>query len=421
VFYFKVSWEDRDMSEPKLEFDIFDPDIHVEGIPHEAYRRMRVEAPVYWHHEPGGRGYWAVMKYEDVVAISRDPGTYSSQRGATFIKDHEGDDLSAMQMMMVNMDPPQHVRFRNLVKHAFAPASVRALEPKIRGAVRRIVDNVARKGRCDFVRDVAQLLPLEVIADMIGVPHEDRERIFEWSNCMVGMDDPEVQQNFAHAQAAAMQMWQYAGELGQARFDKPGDDLISMLMKGVAEGGLSAMEFASFFMLLFVAGNETTRNLIAGGMQALIEHPEERERLMRDPETLLPTAVEEMLRWVSPLVYFRRTATRDVVLRGQQIKENDKVVMYYGSANRDEAVFPDPYRFDVGRTPNDHLAFGVGQHWCLGAGLARLEIKLMFEELLKRLPDIQLDGPVKRLRSNFLNATKSMPVKFKVEQKRAMP
>ena len=401
-----------------MKFDIFDPDIYVEGIPHETYRRMRAEAPVYWHDEPGGRGYWAVMKYEDVLHISRDPGTYSSQRGATFIKDHSGDDLSAMQMMMVNMDPPQHVRFRNLVKHAFAPPSVRALEPKIRTAVSRIVDNVAHKGQCDFVLDVAQMLPLEVIADMIGVPHEDRARIFEWSNCMVGMDDPEVQADFSQATAAAMQMYQYAGELGQARVDSPGDDLISMLMKGVADGGLSAMEFASFFMLLFVAGNETTRNLIAGGMLALIEHPEERERLMRDPEKLLPTAVEEML-WVSPLIYFRRTATRDVVLRGQPIKENDKVVMYYGSANRDESVFQDPYRFDVGRTPNDHLAFGVGQHWCLGAGLARLEIKLMFEELLKRLPDIRLDGSVKRLRSNFLNATKSMPVRFTAERMRA--
>jgi cholest-4-en-3-one 26-monooxygenase len=238
---------------------------------------------------------------------------------------------------------------------------------------------------------------------------------------MVGMDDPEVQADFTVAQAAAMQMWQYAGELGQARVDKPSDDLISMLMKGVADGGLSAMEFASFFMLLFVAGNETTRNLMAGGMLALIEHPEERARLLADPETLLPSAVEEMLRWVSPLVYFRRTATRDVVLRGQPIKENDKVVMYYGSANRDEDVFPDPFRFDVGRTPNDHLAFGIGQHWCLGANLARLEIKLMFEELLRRLPDIELDGPVRRLRSNFLNATKSMPVKFRPERVRAMP
>jgi cytochrome P450 len=195
-----------------------------------------------------------------------------------------------------------------------------------------------------------------------------------------------------------------------------------MLMKGVSDGGLSPMEFANFFMLLFVAGNETTRNLIAGGMLALIEHPDQRARLMND-RALLPTAVEEMLRWVSPLIYFRRTATRDVELRGVKIKENDKVVMYYGSANRDEDVFRDPYTFDVGRTPNDHLAFGIGQHWCLGANLARLEIRIMFEELLQRLPDLDLAGPPRRLRSNFLNAIKSMPVRYRAEEqlKRALP
>ncbi len=402
------------------DFDIFNPDIYVEGIPYEVYRRMRAEAPVYRHHEPDGRGYWAVMKYEDVVSISRDPGTYSSARGATFIKDHGPDELSAMQMMMLNMDPPQHIRFRNLVKHAFIPKQVTSLEPRIRRAVRTIVDGVAQKGRCDFVSEIACRLPLEVIAEMIGVPEEDRDRVYEWSNKMVGFDDPEYQTSMADGQAAAMQMWQYAGELGQARFEKPGDDLISMLMSGVADGGLSPFEFASFFMLLFVAGNETTRNLISGGMLTLIEHPDERARLIADP-SLMPSAVEEMLRWISPLIYFRRTATRDVELRGQKIRENDKVVMYYPSANRDESVFKNPDVFDVARSPNDHLAFGVGQHWCLGANLARLEIRIMFDELLRRMPELELDGPVRRLRSNFLNAIKSMPVKYRPERVRARP
>ena len=399
------------------DFEVYDPQLYLEGVPWDTFKKMRAEAPVYFHAQPGGRGFWAVTKHADLVQISRDPGTFSSHRGATFIKDHPEDDLTAMQTMMVNMDPPSHVKLRNMVKHAFAPATLVTLEPKIRRCVREIIDNVAHKGECDFVSEIAAQLPLMVIAEMIGVPPEDRDRVFDWSNNMVGFDDPEVQTNKEEGSASAMMMWQYAGELGQARFDKPGDDIVSMLMKGVTDGGLSAMEFASFFMLLFVAGNETTRNLISGGMLALIKHPEERARLMAKPE-LLPTAVEEMLRWVSPLIYFRRTATKDVELRGQKIKENDKVAIWYPSANRDEDVFAEPEKFDVGRTPNNHVAFGIGQHFCLGANLARLEIKIMFEELIRRMPDIQLDGPVRRLRSNFLNSIKSMPVRYTAERAR---
>jgi cholest-4-en-3-one 26-monooxygenase len=235
---------------------------------------------------------------------------------------------------------------------------------------------------------------------------------------MVGFDDPEMQKDHAEGTAAAMQMYQYAGELAQKRFDNPSDDLISVLMQSVSDGGLSPFEFASFFMLLFVAGNETTRNATAGGMLTLIEHPDQRERLLKDP-SLAGSAVEEILRWWSPLIYFRRTATRDVELRGQKIKENDKVVMYYPSANRDEEVFADPFNFDIARTPNDHLAFGVGQHWCLGANLARLELRIMFEELMRRMPDLQLAGPVRRLRSNFLNAIKTMPVRYQAQRTQA--
>ena len=407
------------------EFDVYDPGIYAEGVPHETFTRMRAEAPVYWHAEPdGGRGYWAITKYEDVVRISKDPGTFSSARGATFIKDANDVDLPVLQTFMLNMDPPQHIRFRNLVKHAFVPKSLPALEPGIRKMVRQIIDRVAPIGRCDFVNDIAAQLPLQVIAEMIGVPDEDREMVFEWSNRMTSFDDPDYQQNAADgqaaSQAAAMEMYQYAGELGQQRVDKPGDDLISMLMKGVTEGGLSAMEFASFFMLLFVAGNETTRNATSGGLLALIQHPAERARLVADP-SLLPSAIEEILRWVSPLIYFRRTATRDVELRGQKIRENDKVAIYYPSANRDEDVFREPFKFDITRQPNDHLAFGIGQHWCLGANLARLELRCMFEELLRRLPAIELEGEPKRLRSNFLNGIKSMPVRFPAERARARP
>jgi cholest-4-en-3-one 26-monooxygenase len=407
------------------QFDVYDPGIYAAGgVPHETFRRMRAEAPVYWHEEPdGGRGFWAVTRYADLVSISKNPGTFSSARGATFIKDANDVDLPVMQTFMLNMDPPQHIRFRNLVKHAFVPKSLPALEPGIRKMVRQIIDRVAQAGRCDFVNDVAAQLPLGVIAEMIGVPDEDRDMVYHWSNTMTGWDDPEYAGNGEYqavAQAAAMEMYQYAGELGQKRLDNPGDDLISMLMKGVTDGGLSAMEFASFFMLLFVAGNETTRNATSGGLLALLEHPDQMRRVIKDP-SLVPSAVEEILRWVSPLNYFRRTATKDCEIRGVKIKENDKVAMFYPSANRDEEVFADPYKFDIVRTPNEHLAFGVGQHWCLGANLARVELRYMFEEILRRMPDIELDGEPKRLRSNFLNGIKTMPVRFPAERVRAMP
>jgi cholest-4-en-3-one 26-monooxygenase len=406
-------------------FDVLDPGIYAAGVPHEVFRQMRAEAPVYWHEEPdGGRGFWAITCYDDVVAISKNPGTFSSARGATFVKDANDIDLPVLQSFMLNMDPPQHIRFRNLVKHSFAPKSLPGLEAGIRRTVRLIIDRVAAQGHCDFVRDVAAQLPLRVIAEMIGVPDEDRDMVYDWSNTMVGWDDPQFNENDEHqvkAQAAAMEMFQYAGALGQQRLDKPCDDLISMVMKGlVNEGGMSAMEFAAFFTLLFVAGNETTRNATSGGVLALLEHPLERQKLMQD-QSLLPSAIEEILRWVSPLIYFRRTATKDTEIRGVPIRENDKVVLYYPSANRDEAQFRDAHVFNITREPNEHLAFGVGQHWCLGANLARLELRCMFEEILRRLPAIELDGEPQRLRSNFLNGIKSMPVRFPAERVRARP
>jgi cytochrome P450 len=404
-----------------LDVDVLDPAIYARGIPYAAFARLRAESPVHWHPEPGGRGFWAITKYVDIVRISRDPATFSSQRGATFVHDpHDPEDLTVMQLMMLNMDPPQHVRFRNIVKHGFVPKMLAAVEPRIRRTVREIVDRVAERGACEFVSDVAAELPLQVIADMIGVPEEDRHQIYAWTNRLVRYSDPDFAGSIEDARAAAMDIFAYAGELAQRRFENPGEDLISVLMRSAVDGGLSPMEFASFFMLLIFAGNETTRNSISGGMLALIEHPEERMRLGRQPE-LLPSAVEEMFRFVTPLVHMRRTATREVELRGRTIRENDKVVMFYPSANRDEEVFREPDRFDIGRHPNDHLAFGIGQHVCLGLNLARLEVRLLFEEVLARLHELELTGPVERARSNFVNTISSMPVRFAAAQKRALP
>ncbi len=392
--------------------ELFDPDTFVRGVPHDAFKVLRAEQPVYFHPEPSGPGFFAVTKYDDVVTIGKDPGRFSSARGGTNIQDYPEEHLSTIQLLMLNMDPPQHNKFRRLVSQAFTPRMVAQLEPRIRDAAKRIVDRVAPEGHADFVTSIAAELPLQVIAELMGIPDEDREKVFDWSNRLIGFDDPEFQTSLEDGKNAAMEMWMYANGLAEERAGKTGGDLTTLLLNAEVDGArLTEMEFDAFFLLLSVAGNETTRNLISGGLLALLEHPAERARLIADPK-LIESGVEEMLRWVTPVTYFRRTATQDTELRGVKIKEGQKVVMYYASANRDEDVFPDGDRFDVGRTPNEHLAFGVGQHFCLGTSLARLEIKLVFEELLRRLPDIELAGPVRRLRSNFINGTKELPIRF---------
>jgi cholest-4-en-3-one 26-monooxygenase len=401
------------------DIDLVNPDVWVRGVPHEAFKLLRQKAPVFWQDMPGEQGFWAVTKYEDVVAISKDPATFSSYRGTALLRDLPKEDLEQTRTIMLNMDPPQHSKYRKLVSQGFTPRMTAALEPRIRKATVEILDQIAARGSCDFVREIAAELPLIVIAELIGIPIEDRAKIFEWSNRLIGYDDPEFQTTEEDGKMAAMEIWLYANQLAEIRKKDPKDDLVSVLMHGEVDGEkLTEMEFDSFFLLLAVAGNETTRNLISGGMLALIENPAERQKLIDDP-SLLNSAVEEMLRWVSPVSQFRRTATRDTEIRGQKIKENDKIVIYYQSANRDEDVFPDPYKFDISRSPNNHIAFGIGEHFCLGANLARLEIRVMFEEIMRRMPDIELAGPVRRLRSNFINGIKEMPVKFTPPRVRA--
>ncbi len=395
--------------------DVYDLDSYKRAIPHEAFRRLRNEAPVFFNAEPGGRGFWAITKHADVVMISKDPKTFSSARGGTNLPDYPPEELSIIQMLMVNMDPPKHNKFRNLVSKGFTPRMIAQLEPLIRKAAARTVDAIAKQGECDFVRSIAGELPLIIIADLLGIPQEDRGKVFDWSNRLIGFDDPEFQTSMEDGKLAAGELWMYANSLATQRREKPELDLTSVLVHASVDGEkLTEMEFDAFFLMLAVAGNETTRNAISGGTLALMQHPEQRKRLIHDP-SLIPSAVEEILRWVTPVIHFRRTATRDVELRGQTIKENDKLAIFYSSANRDEDVFPNPYTFDVSRTPNEHLAFGVGQHFCLGASLARLELRIIFEELLSRLPDLSLAGDVNRLRSNFINGIKEMPVRYTPE------
>ena len=400
------------------DIDLCNPESFVAAVPHDAFRTLRQHAPVFWHKEVNGPGFWAVTKYQDVAAVSRDPRTFSSAKKGVFTFDPVPEDLERMQLMMLNMDPPKHTKLRALVNKGFTPRMVARLEPRLRAITNDIIDKVAGKGQCDFVAEIAAELPLQAIAELMGIPLADRHLVFNWSNRLIGFDDPEFQASWDEAKLAAAEMYMYANQLAAERRDRPGDDLVSVLMNAEVEGErITELEFDLFFVLLAVAGNETTRNLISGGMLALIEHPEQRARLLANP-SLMPTAVEEMLRWVSAVIEFRRTATRDTELRGQKIRAGDKVIIYYISANRDEDAFPEPDRFDVGRTPNDHLAFGIGEHFCLGSNLARLEIRIMFEELLRRLPDIQLAGPVDRLRSSLINGIKRMPVVFTPERQR---
>jgi len=397
-------------------FDLYSSETYLRGIPHDAFAALRRQPP-HRQDEPEGPGYWALTRYEDIVTVSNDNTLFSSSRGGTNIEDMPPDVMTMVRSLMINMDPPQHTKFRRLVSAGFTPKMVAQLEPHVRERTRRIIDAVATRGSCDFVTDVAALLPLGVICDLIGVPEEDHERIFNWSNRLIGFEDPEYHTSAEDGQIAATEMFVYAHALATQRKAQPAVDLVSILMSSEVDGEvLSEAEFDGFFILLSVAGNETTRNLISGAMLALIEHPEQRARLLADPG-LLPVATEEFLRWVSPVIYFRRTLQRDVVVGGRQMREGDKVAMYYPSANRDEAIFEGADRLDVGRSPNPHMAFGGGgPHFCMGASLARLEIRVMFEELLRRLPDMELDGPVQRLRSNFINGIKHMPVKFTPER-----
>lgn len=366
----------------------------------------------FFAEKAGGPGFWAVTRYEDVRAVSLDQQTFSSWRGGVMLRDFPPDLLAAQRETLPSMQPGHHGKHRRLVSGAFAPKVMRALEPRIRDLARRIVDAVAPRGECDFVTEVASELPALVICELIGIPAEDRGKIVAWSNAMVGMDDPEYAESAAGGPMAAMELFAYADGLAAARAREPRDDVASLLLAAEVDGErLSAAQFDAFMMVLAVAGNETTRNAISGGLLALFDHPAERARLQADP-SLLPTAADEILRWVTPVMHFRRTAERDVELGGESIQAGDKVVVWYVSANRDEAVFAAPDRFDVGRTPNEHLTFGFGPHFCLGAALARLEIQILLDELLRRLPDVAPAGPAVRMRGNHIAGIKHLPVRF---------
>jgi cholest-4-en-3-one 26-monooxygenase len=387
------------------------------GVPNEQFRLLRREAPVFWHPHPTAKGFWAVTKHEDIKYISRHDDVFSTELGSTFLIDHTPEALELVRMTLLNMDPPKHTRYRKLVSAGFTPKMIKGLFDRIVAGAKEIVDGVeAAGGEVEFVDQVAVPLPLQIICDMIGVPQSDRNKVFDWSNRLVGGQDPDFSVSEADQEAAQIEIYAYCDAIAADRRANPRDDIMSTLVHAEVDGDrMNDQELNLFFVLLCVAGNETTRNLISHAMMALIEHPDARHELAAniDDDALWNSATEEFLRWNGSIQNFRRTATRDTEIRGQKIKAGEKVVIYYHSGNRDEEVFENPDTFDIHRSPNDHVSFGGGgTHFCLGANLARLEIRTMLRELLRRFPEAEYAGEPKRFRSDFVNGIKYLPVKL---------
>jgi cytochrome P450 len=435
---------------------IIHPDTYAHGVPYELFATLRATAPAVWvtepavDHMPAGPGFWAVLRYAEVSHVLRTPSVFSSSLGLTQVYDAPPPLLPKLRTMMINMDPPDHSRLRGLLTKAFTPRAVARIEERITAHADRLVTAATGAvtssgvGECDFAREVAADLPVATLGDVLGVPEPDRWLMFDWANRVIGMLDAEYTASNAFDAANATEMarralavrpqpdengrmpdsrrpsgmadlYAYARELAAYRREHPGEDIMSQLLQQVdAEGGrVSPDEFEKLFWLFCVAGNETVRNALPGAMVALLHHPEEFARLRAEPERL-DVAVEEMLRWWTPVIQFRRTAAVDTELGGVPIAAGDKVVVFFSSANRDERVFTDPDRFDITRSPNPHLSFGHGPHFCVAAHLARVQLRAMIGAVLRRWRSVEPAGDPQRLRSNFQNGIKHLPVRFHV-------
>lgn len=403
-------------------FDLTAPETFRGGLPRETFRYLREQAPVYWHEDPAqGRGFWAVTRHQDLDFVSKNPLLFSSELETCFLHQQDPEMLAMMRLLIINMDPPKHLKYRRIVRNAFTPRKVDSYEPRFRQVARDILDRAVEGGSCEFVEDVAAELPLIAICELTGVPLEKRSRLFELTNIMIGMDDPELATTEEEGTMAMMEMFMLAQELAAEHRANPGDDIVGVLLNGTVEDEpLTDDEFCYFFLLLIVAGNETTRTVTSHGMRLLIEH-DQYQALVDEPE-LLEGAIEEFLRYNPAVIAFRRTATQDVTVGEQLIKKGDKVQIYYGAASADEAFFSEPDQFDITRAQredvkNGHRAFGIGEHFCLGSHLARLEMRVIFEEILLRMRNPRFDGELNWLRSNFINGLKSMPISFDVVER----
>lgn len=425
---------------------LFDPLTYEEGVPYELLAQLRRQTPVCWVEEPGllgssaGPGFWAVLRHDDVKAVLRDHSRFSSSLGGTQIRDYETpEQLAEVRNQILNMDPPDQTRLRKLIMASFTPKAVALLEAKIRARAAMLMAKLEEQGSADFAQLAADL-PLYVLAEVLGVPESDRYLLYDWGNRVIGYQDPDysVSSMFEpdggtemarvafgerplpgqdgrlpnpRTRAGLSDLYAYARELAVYKRSHPGNDVISILLREEDEAGtIGTEEFENIFWLFAVAGNETLRNGIPGGTACLLEHPDAYRRLVEDP-SLVPSAVEEMLRYWPPVMHFRRTAAVETEIRGQHVTAGQKVVVWHSSANRDEHVFPEPDRFDVSRKPNDHLSFGFGTHFCLGAHLARAQMRAVFADMVTRLPGLEPDGAPVRLVSNFQNGVKRLPVR----------
>jgi cholest-4-en-3-one 26-monooxygenase len=402
--------------------DLTNPDTFQRGTPHDMFEVLRRESPVHWHEEKAGPGFWAITKHEDLKAISKNPAVFSSEAGGTLVQEPNEETLGFMRNIMLSMDPPRHRSYRNLVNKGFTPRMVNALTGKIQTMVHDIINNVIEKGEADFVEDLAAPLPMLVICEMMGVPDEDARRIYEIGNAMVGFEDPDLQENGELIDVSktegqdtklAMEMFMYADRLREKALSHPEDNIATALVNAEVDGEkLSQMDFQFFFLLLLIAGNETTRTVTTNGMIQLMKNRDQLRRWKEDL-SLTNTAVEEVLRFDPAVHCFRRQTLAETEVRGQRIGANEKVMLWYPSVNRDADVFDNPDVFDVGRDPNDHLSFGVGEHFCLGSNLARLELREIFKGLVSRIDDIEFKEEPRRLRSTFINGVKEMQVTFR--------
>lgn len=396
------------------------PDTYTQGVPFAEFARLRSEEPISWQVDPdNGIGYWAITRREHLDFISKSPELFSSAERTCFYAERDDAQIEMMRNLLINMDPPDHVKYRRIVRNAFTPKAVDLYEQRFREIAREVIDRVLPRGRCEFVSEIAAELPLIAICELMGIPIEDRHEFFEWTNRMIGADDPDLAVSREEIGMAHFSVFQYGRKLAELHRESPRNNIVGALLDGtVQEEHLTDIEFCNFFLLLVVAGNETTRTVTTHGMRMLLENPEQYRRLQQDP-SLVEGAIEEFLRYHPAVIQFRRTAMQDVELDGVKMKKGDKVVMFYPSVNRDETVFPDSDTFDIDRDlrdgiKNEHRAFGIGEHFCLGSHLARLELKVIFEEIVKRIHEPRLDGELKWMRSNLISGVKEMPVAFRV-------
>jgi cholest-4-en-3-one 26-monooxygenase len=407
-----VAFEDFHLVHPR--------DYAAHGYPHEIWARLRREDPVHWFDRTEGPPFWAITKHADVIEISKQPERFLN--GPRLVISHEPEQANdEFPPTLIQLDPPKHGIYRQLVSKRFSPRALRRIDADIERVGKEIVDALIAErtgGECDFVEKVAGPLPIAVIAWLLGVPRQDWELLFEWTNRIIGANDPEFKPegktNQETARETMVEVFTYFAKLVEEKKRNPADDLVTLFAHAQVDGEpLPFMDVLAWCLIIVIAGNETTRNATSGGMLAFIEHPDQLRKLQADP-SLLPSAVEEVVRWVTPIIHFARTATEDYTLRGRRIAAGDALALFYPSANRDEEVFDDPYAFRIDRHPNRHLGFGIGEHFCLGSHLARLELTVAYKHLLPRIREIELAGPVQRLHSSLVGGVKHLPIRYEL-------